>query len=148
MNDPIDHAVIVEESGNGPYAQFVSVGHHVLGEDEPERFGGHDTGPSPYEYMLAALGGCTAMTLRMYANRYEWQLQKVTVELRHDRSPSLNKGEPVDRFHRTIRLSGDLTNDQRRNLMQIAEQCPVSRTLQRPSEVVTYLADNTAAAMV
>jgi len=148
MNDPIDHAVVVEESGKGPYAQFVSVGHHVLGEDEPERLGGHDSGRSPYEYMLAALGGCTAMTLRMYANRHEWQLQKVTVELRHDRSLSPDKGEPVDRFHRTIRLSGDLTDDQRRKLMRIAEQCPVSRALQRSSEVMTYLADKAAAAMV
>ena len=146
MSDLVDHAVVVEESGNGPYAQFVSVGHHVMGEDESERFGGQDTGPSPYEYMLAALGGCTAMTVRMYANRREWPLEKVKVELRHEKLPPSGTGEAVDRFHRTIRLSGGLTDEQRRKLMQIAERCPVSRTLQRPSQIVTYLAENAATA--
>jgi len=146
MSDPVDHAVVVEESGNGPYAQFVSVGHHVMGEDEPERFGGQDTGPAPYEYLLAALGGCTAMTVRMYAKRHEWPLEKVKVELRHEKRHSPGTGEAVDRFHRTIRLSGGLTDDQRRKLTQIAERCPISRTLQRPSEVVTYLAENATTA--
>ena len=146
MSDPVNHAVVVEESGDGPYAQFVSVGHHIMGEDEPERFGGHDTGPAPYEYLLAALGGCTAMTIRMFANRHEWPLDKITVELRHERVRASGTGDPIDRFHRTIRLSGDLTGDQRQQLMQIAERCPVSRTLQRPSEIVTYLAEHPATA--
>jgi uncharacterized OsmC-like protein len=64
MNNLDYKTVAVVESGNGPYAQFVTAGHHVMAADEPERFGGHDTGPAPYEYLLAALGSCTAMTLR------------------------------------------------------------------------------------
>ena len=69
MNTPAEAIITVVESGNGPYAQFVTAGHHVLGDDEPESVGSHDTGPSPYEYVLAGLGACTAMTLRMYAAR-------------------------------------------------------------------------------
>ena len=139
MNDTKPVEVTVVESGNGPYAQFVTVGHHVMGVDEPERFGGHDTGPSPYDYLLAALGACTTMTMRMYAARHGWKLQQASVALRHEvgRAPD---GGAVDRFVRRIVLTGDLDDEQRRRLIEIAERCPVSRTLRRPSEVVTETA--------
>jgi putative redox protein len=129
-------SVTVIESGNGPFAQFVTAGHHVMGADEPERLGGHDTGPSPYEYVMAGLGACTAMTMRMYADRHHWPLRKVTVALRHQ-VIAAEEGAGVDRFVRTIMLEGDLSNEQRARLIAIAEHCPVSRTLRRASEVVT-----------
>jgi putative redox protein len=145
MNTSVEHPVIVVESGNGPYAQFVSVGHHIMGSDEPEALGGKDTGPSPYEYILAALGACTAMTLRMYAARHKWPLEKVTVELRHDVLHPTGGTEAIDQFQRTISLAGNLTDEQHRRLVEIAERCPVSRTLKRGSEVVTHAAALTPA---
>ena len=129
--------VVVRESGNGPYGQVVSAGHHVAGADEPERAGGHDTGMSPYEYLLAALGACTSMTIRMYAGRHGWPLERVTVALRHvvETGPE----GPQDRFDRQIGLAGALSPEQRRRLLEIAGKCPVSRTLQRASRVVSEL---------
>src|ERR1051326_3601972 len=110
-----------------------------MGADEPERLGGRDTGPSPYEYVMAGLGACTAMTLRIYANRHGWPPQKLTIGLRHEAVRAAD-GAYVDRFFRTIDLEGNLTDEQRRRLLEIAEKCPVSRTLQRASEIVTELA--------
>jgi putative redox protein len=133
-------AVTVVESGNGPYAQFVRAGRHALTVDEPEALGGHDAGPSPYEYILAGLGACTAMTLRMYAARHGWPLERVSVELRHARTQRPDRSGELDRFERLITLVGDLSDEQRDRLLAIAEQCPVSRTLRRPSEIVSRLA--------
>ena len=126
MSSPIENTVTVVESGNGPYAQFVTAGHHVLGADEPESLGGHDTGPSPYEYVLAGLGACTAMTLRMYASRHGWALRNTAVNLQHDKILAPDGKGKIDRFNRVIRLEGDLTDEQRRRLFEIAEKCPVS----------------------
>jgi putative redox protein len=134
-------SVTVEESGNGPYAQFVTAGRHVLGADEPEALGGRDTGPSPYEYLLAGLGACTAMTLRMYAERKRWALSKTAVELRHEKVPAPDGGSKIDRFVRLIRLEGELDDEQRQRLLEIADRCPVSQTLQRGSIVETRLAE-------
>ena len=145
MSTTDETSVTVVESGNGPYAQFVTVGHHVMAADEPERFGGHDTGPSPYEYLLAGLGACTAMTLRMYADRHGWALRRVTVKLRHEAMRTADNTSTLDRFSRNIELSGDLDAEQRAKLLAIAERCPVSRTLQRPSQIVTELAPASAA---
>jgi len=140
MSEIPANPVTVIESGNGPYAQFVTTGHHVMGADEPESLGGRDTGPSPYEYLLAGLGACTAMTLRMYAQRHGWPLDKIAVELKHDRVTT-EDGKKIDRFHRVIRLEGELDESQRARLLEIAEKCPVSRTLQRASVVDTRLAE-------
>jgi putative redox protein len=131
MTDIVENAVTVTESGLGPYAQFVTVGRHVMGADEPEPLGGHDTGASPYEYLLAGLGACTAMTLRMYAARKAWPLEKIAVELRHEPSGA----GKIDRFERVIRLTGPLTSEQKSKLLEVADKCPVSQTLQRPSVV-------------
>jgi putative redox protein len=139
-------AVLVSESGNGPYAQFVTAGRHVMGADEPERFGGHDTGPSPYEYLLAGLGACTAMTMRMYASRHEWPLERIAVALRHVTVQGTDAAGTVDRFERTITLEGPLDEEQRQRLLAIAERCPVSRTLRRASLVVSQLAEAPPAA--
>ena len=134
-----ERAVTMIESGNGRYGQFITSGHHVLGADEPEALGGRDTGPDPYELLLAALGACTAMTLRMYANRKGLRLDRTRVVLRHVQRAS--GVEIKDRFERVITLEGALTGEERARLMQIAERCPVSQTLQRASEVMSLLAE-------
>lgn len=132
--------VTVAESGNGPYGQFITAGHHVLGSDEPNTLGGSDTGPDPYELVLAGLGACTAMTLRMYATRKEWPLVKVEVRLRHVQRASPGK-DIKDRFERIIHLDGDLTDEQRQHLLSIADRCPVSQTLKRSSDIDSSLTD-------
>ncbi len=141
--DEAPSQVVVHESGDGPYGQVVFAGHHVAGADEPERAGGHDTGMSPYEYLLAALGACTSMTIRMYADRHGWPVERVSVALRHVVEPG--NGEPVDRFERRIGLTGALSAEQRQRLLEIAAKCPVSRTLQRASRVVSELAPEAGA---
>lgn len=133
-----ERSVTVIESGNGPYAQYVTAGRHVLGADEPESLGGRDTGPDPFELVLAGLGACTAMTIRMYATRKSMALKRVEVRLRHLQRATAGQGL-VDRFERAITLEGDLSAEQRHSLLEIAERCPVSRTLQQGSEIATRL---------
>ena len=94
--------VTVTESGSGRYSQRVAVGRHVLFADEPESSGGQDTDPSPYEYVLAGLGACTAITLRMYVERHNWALRRITVELQHEKIPAADGASKIDHFHRTI----------------------------------------------
>ena len=132
MTDTMENAVTVTESGLGPYAQFVTAGRHIMGADEPEPLGGRDTGASPYEYLLAGLGACTAMTLRMYATRKSWPLEKIAVELRHEKIAAPSGADKIDRFERVIRLTGALTNEQKSKLLEIAERCPISQTLELP----------------
>ena len=141
MSTAVENTVTVVESGNGPYAQFVTAGRHVLGADEPESFGGRDTGPSPYEYVLAGLGACTAMTLRMYAARKGWALRKTSVDLQHEKILSSDGKAKIDRFTRVIRFEGDLTGEQRARMLEVADKCPVSQTLQRSSLVISTLVE-------
>lgn len=130
--------VLVVESGSGPYGQFVTTGHHVLGADEPEALGGKDTGPDPFELLLAALGACTSMTIRMYADRKQMALRRVEVRLRHLQRATAGK-DLKDKFERIILLEGDLTEEQRAHLLDIADRCPVSQTLKRSSEIASSL---------
>jgi len=126
--------VIVEE-WERPYTNRVFARHHTLYADEPTKSGGLDAGLNPYEFLLAALGSCTSMTLRMYAARKEWPLEKVTVRLQHqkihaeDCADCETKEGKVDEIRKTIEIEGDLSNDQRKRLREIAEKCPVNRTL-------------------
>ena len=132
--------VTVVESGNGPYGQFITAGTHVLGADEPGAVGGKNTGPDPYELVLAGLGACTAMTIRMYANRKQMPLKKVEVRLRHLQRAAAGK-DIKDKFERVVILEGDLTNEQRQHLLEIADRCPVSQTLKRSSDIASSLAE-------
>jgi putative redox protein len=141
MSEARQGMVTVAESGSGPYSQLVHTGRHVLSADEPEASGGHDVGPSPYEYLLVGLGACTAMTLRSYVERHNLGLRRTTVELWHETRPTADGKSMIDRFHRAIHLDGDLTEEQRLRLLEIAERCPVSQTLRRSSVIASRLAD-------
>jgi putative redox protein len=141
MSETRQGMVTVAESGSGPYSQLVHAGRHVLSADEPEPSGGHDVGPSPYEYLLAGLGACTAMTVRSYVERHNWGLRRTTIELRHEMRPAADGKSLIDHFHRAIHLDGDLTEEQKLKLLEIAERCPVSRTLRRSSAIHSHLAN-------
>jgi putative redox protein len=141
MTETRPGVIIVAESGSGPYSQLVHAGRHILSADESEASGGDDVGPSPYEYLLAGLGACTAMTLRFYVDRHNWGLRQTTVELWHEKRPTPDGKSMIDHFHRAIHLDGDLTEEQRLRLLDIAERCPVSQTLRRSSAIDSRLAD-------
>ena len=117
------------------YQQEIIAGDHVIFADEPVNAGGDDTGPNPYELLLAALGACTSITMRMYAERKGWPLRQIEVELSHakdyvrDCETCVDKQARVDRITRIIRLTGDLDAMQRQRLMEIARRCPVHQTL-------------------
>jgi uncharacterized OsmC-like protein len=126
--------VIVRGGATG-FAQDVEVGRHRLSADEPEAAGGADAGPSPYDYLLVALGACTSMTIALYARRKQWPLEGVTVSLSHSKIHATDCAEcetkegMLDRIERDIALTGALSAEQRGRLLEIAERCPVHRTL-------------------
>ncbi len=145
-DDTGDDAVVVSESNVGTLTQQITVRGHRLVADEPTPLG-DDTGPSPYDLVLAGLGACTAMTLRMYADRKQWPLEHISVSLRHSRihaedcaSCETRTGR-LDRVERVIEFRGDLDDDQRSRLLAIADKCPVHRTLQSEVEIPTTLAE-------
>lgn len=137
--------VLVEETGYGLYANDVVAGRHVLRADEPASVGGHDTGPSPYGLLSAALGACTTMTIRMYAERKQWPLDRVSVRVRHDKIHAKDCEEcesetgRVDRFDRVLRIEGVLDDEQRARLIEIADRCPVHRTLHSEVQIRTVV---------
>jgi len=105
------------------FAQDVVIGPHALKADEPKDVGGDDSGPAPHEWLLAGLGACTSMTLKMYADRKEWPLERCDVTV------SLSREGATSTFHRTIVMHGPLDDEQRKRLMDIAAKCPVHQTL-------------------
>lgn len=129
-----DGEVLVREDDR-KFGQDVFTDRHRLRADEPESYGGADSGPSPYEYLMAGLGACTAMTVRMYAVRKSLNLDRVSVTLRHDKIHARDCEEcetregRIDRIERDIRLEGDLSDENKQRLMEIADRCPVHRTL-------------------
>lgn len=137
---PVEGEVLVSESDAGPLAQAIGIGPHRLRADEPRDAGGTETGPTPYDFLLAALGSCTSMTLRLYATRKKLEVEHIAVRLRHakvhaeDCDACETTGGRVDRIDREIEIRGDLTPEQRQRMLEIADMCPVHRTLQ--SEVV------------
>jgi len=117
------------------FAQEIEVGSHELFVDEPTSYGGTDSGPSPYDLILAALGSCTSMTIGLYARKRSWPVEKISVSLWHskihaeDCEDCETKEGPIDRIEMEIHLDGALTDEQRAKLMEIAEKCPVHQTL-------------------
>jgi putative redox protein len=141
--DSDSRRVVVRETRRGKFQQTVTVGPHRLIADEPSTAGGDDTGPGPYDYLLAALGACTSMTLRLYADRKALPLDRVAVTLRHNRihaedcAECETKSGMVDQIEREIAMEGALDPEQRGRLMDIADKCPVHRTLTSEIRIVT-----------
>jgi uncharacterized OsmC-like protein/alpha/beta superfamily hydrolase len=145
--EKLDHGDVVVEEIRPPFTQDVRFENHHWHADEPTELNGRDLGPSPYEYLLASLGACTSMTLRMYASHKKLPLEGVKVHLHHDKihakdceacdTEALGKTK-VDQIKRTITIEGDeLTAEQRARLLEIADRCPVHQTLERKVEILT-----------
>jgi len=141
---PAEGLVIVRGAADG-FAQEIIAGVHHLPSDEPASAGGTDTGPTPYELLLASLGSCTSMTIAMYARRKRWPLERVTVSLRHSRvhvedcaacETQEGKLTVIDRY---IALEGPLDEDQRARLLEIANRCPVHLTLTSKMDIRTRM---------
>jgi uncharacterized OsmC-like protein/fermentation-respiration switch protein FrsA (DUF1100 family) len=139
--------VVVQETRASKFQQTISSGPHHLLADEPVAAGGEDTGPGPYDYLLAGLGACTSMTMRLYADRKSLPLERVTVTLKHskiyatDCAECETKSGMLDQIDRVIRMDGALDAEQRKRLLEIADKCPVHRTLTSEIRIVTQAAD-------
>jgi uncharacterized OsmC-like protein len=133
MSDSVRRVTV--HSKDTPYGQTIEARQHILTADEPASLGGQDTGPDPYELLLSALGACTSMTLQMYAGKKGWPLKSVHVSLRHEKvtappdgtTPAQNR--LLDRIEKTLTLEGDLSDEQRQRLREIADRCPVHQSL-------------------
>jgi uncharacterized OsmC-like protein len=132
MDEPTS-TIVVRNSGG--YKAEITAGHHTLFADEPLSYGGSDQGPNPYDLLVGSLGACTAITLRMYAERKKWPLDEVTVRLQHSRVHAVDdqvcEDQPVrlDQVDVALDLKGDLSAEQRARLREIAHKCPLHRTL-------------------
>lgn len=137
---------VVVHGGATGFAQEIAVGAHRFPADEPVAVGGSDTGPGPYDLLLSALGACTSMTVSMYARRKQWPLKAVTVRLRHSRVHAADcancetKDGMLDHIEREVGLDGELSEEQRTRLLEIANKCPVHRTLTSEISISTRLA--------
>ena len=134
--------VVVSETGRGKFENAVVIGDYVSIADEPIDVGGGGRGPDPYEYVAAGLGACTSMTLRMYAERKGWPLERVSVSITHskdyvDDCLHCEEGRKIDVFDRAITIEGNLNADQRARMMEIADKCPVHQTLEAGGHVRT-----------
>jgi len=139
--------VVVRETRTSKFQQTVSIGPHLLLADEPVAAGGEDSGPGPYDFLLAGLGACTSMTMRLYADRKSLPLERTTVTLSHskihaeDCAECETKAGMLDQIERVITMEGALDAEQRQKLMEIADKCPVHRTLTSEIHIVTRPAD-------
>jgi putative redox protein len=137
--------IIVQESGKNKLEQDIIIGKHLFKADEPIANGGNDLGPSPYDFLLTALGTCTSMTLRMYADLKKIPLERVIVKLTHEKiyaddcKDCDNNNSRIDHINRNIELKGNLTPEQREKLLGIANKCPVHRTLTSKILITTAL---------
>ncbi|KIU51638.1 MULTISPECIES: bifunctional alpha/beta hydrolase/OsmC family protein [Bradyrhizobium] len=139
--------VVVQETRNGKFQQIVATGPHRLIADEPVTVGGDDSGPGPYDFLLTGLGACTSMTMRMYADRKSLPVDRITVTLQHNKIYAKDCEEcetregMLDQIDRVIRIEGNLDADQRKRLMEIADKCPVHKTLTSEVRIVTKAAE-------
>jgi uncharacterized OsmC-like protein len=145
METSLEPGVVLVRGRASGLAQEIQAGRHRFRADEPVAQGGTDTGPGPYDLLLAALGACTSMTLALYARRHEWPLEEVAVRLRHARVHAEDCANCetehgwLDVIEREISLHGSLSDDQRTRLKEIAERCPVHRTLTSEVSIRTRL---------
>ncbi len=141
------HEVVVRSDAAAALAQEIVIGPHRLRADEPVALGGADSGPTPYDLLLAGLGACTAITVQMYAARKGWPLEGVTVRLRHEKIHAADCADCetrkgfIDRIDKTIAFAGPLDAAQRARLLEIAGKCPVNRTLKSEVEIRDSLAE-------
>ena len=136
MADP----VTVTERPGGKYTLDVKNGRHHLFADEPLSFGSADIGPSPFEYLCASLGSCTAITLRMYAGRKNWEIDNISVTVTHSLRKTAD-GEMKNVFSRVLNVTGDLESEARGRLIEIANKCPVHKMLEHGNIIETSLGD-------
>lgn len=139
--------VDVVETGQGKFQAMVAAGQHRMIADEPVSYGGFDSGPSPYDFLSTALGACTVMTLRMYADRKGLKVDRIGTQVLHNKVHAADcadcseemkeKGGKIDRFERLITLDGELDDATRQRMLEIADKCPVHRTLEQGAAVVT-----------
>jgi putative redox protein len=147
--EPENGAVVVAELRNVGFAQYLVDGRHQgLFADEGVAAGGTDKGPEPYELLLMALGSCTSITLRMYAHRHQWPLDRIVVTLKHSRQHAADcascekETRRLERIERSISMRGKLTPEQKQRLLALADRCPVHQTLNAHVDVVTTLDDS------
>ena len=137
----MSETVTVNERTGGKYTNDVKTSRHHLYADEPADLGSADLGPTPFEYLCASLGACTSITLRMYADRKKWPITHIAVDVSHTKEIH-GDGISRDVFVREISLEGDIDDGQRARMVEIANKCPVHRTLEAGSDVLTHAKDN------
>ncbi|WP_422348365.1 alpha/beta fold hydrolase [Flagellimonas sp.] len=141
------HQVVASLDAEDGFTTQMKVGRHYMVADEPESFGGNDFGPSPYELVSAGLSACTVMTIQMYSKRKGWPVNNVEVHTSYSKTHALDcenceqDSAKIDTFHREIRLSGDLDEKQKARIMQIADKCPVHKTLHSETQVISKLVE-------
>lgn len=138
------HMEVVTRTGSASFTTEIRAGNHSLLADEPEEYGGNNLGPNPYDLLNAALGACTSMTIQMYARRKKWPLKEAIVHLKHDKvhgedcaTCEKEEGGRLDQLRREVELIGDLDEGQRKRLMEIANKCPVHKTLTSDITITT-----------
>ena len=142
---PDEPHVIVHGDAKG-FAQKIDIGAHHIVADEPVSYGGTDTGASPYDLILAALGSCTSMTIGLYARKRKWPLENISVSLRHSKIHAQDceecetKEGRIDRIEMEIHLDGALSDEQRAKLMEVAGKCPIHQTLTHEINIKTRAA--------
>jgi putative redox protein len=138
-----EHQVVASLDSSDGFSTSMKVGNHYMMADEPEDFGGNDFGPSPYELVSAGLSACTAMTIQMYVKRKGWDLQNVEVHTSYSKSHAddcqdcESPGAKIDTFHRELKLTGSIDEKQRQRILEIADKCPVHKTLHSETQVIT-----------
>ena len=132
-------SVIIDETNTGMFQVKVRAGSSTFLVDEPAAVGGLDSGPNPYDLLSAAVGSCSLMTMRLYANRKQWPLERIRVKVTHHRDGLAGR----DRFVREIQLIGSLTEEQRQRIIAISKRCPVHLTMERGSDIETVLLTDT-----
>lgn len=143
-------AQVTVNGGGTSFLQRVTAARHFFLSDEPRAVGGTDQGPDPYALLLAALGSCTSMTLGMYARKKQWPLENVVVRLAHRRvhaedcATCETKNGTIGHIHREIELTGPLSDEQRQRLLEIADKCPVHRTLVSEIHITSELVSGLA----
>jgi putative redox protein len=146
QENTLDNAVVATTLADGFRTEVLAAGHALIA-DEPAGVGGGNEGPSPYDLLSAALASCTSMTLKMYAKHKELNLYSVTVRVKHGREHARDcvdceqRHGLIDVFDREVSIVGDLTHQQRQRMLEIADRCPVHKTLHNEIKVRTVLKD-------